>query len=241
MNDLIADLHDASVGLTEAKRTGREAHPGLAPVSNDQFPPIKGLEGPFRYKSGRILYYDPKIGKYYDRKNDLYLDKDEVVESATSGTNLDQVARLSDDEAMISLNRILSAARETLTKGGFQVDWDEGSGIGPWAVKITRMPQGKIEGAPSGKKTDEEISSGAIPVLLAAPAKKRCRCADGSNGVQESDFKGLLLGLQEEAMNPMTSQARCKQIGILASGLRKTAAWTQDAALAAAAEKTRPV
>ena len=69
----------------------------------------------------------------------------QVAEAAEPGTNADQVARISDDQAMIGFNRILAAARSELTKSGFQVSWDEGNGIGPWAITIERMPQGQIE------------------------------------------------------------------------------------------------
>jgi hypothetical protein len=41
------------------------------------FGPLAGLEGPFRFKSGRILYWDPREGRYYDRRTDLYLGRDE--------------------------------------------------------------------------------------------------------------------------------------------------------------------
>ena len=37
----------------------------------------KGLEGPFNF-SGRVLYYDPKEGAYYDPTTDLYLEQDEM-------------------------------------------------------------------------------------------------------------------------------------------------------------------
>jgi hypothetical protein len=47
-------------------------------------PPIPGMEGPFRFRSGKILYWDPKEGKYYDRGRDLYVE-DEDVEVAMSG------------------------------------------------------------------------------------------------------------------------------------------------------------
>ena len=33
----------------------------------------QGLEGPFIFKGGEVLYYDPKVGKYYDRDTDMYL------------------------------------------------------------------------------------------------------------------------------------------------------------------------
>jgi hypothetical protein len=37
-----------------------------------------GLEGPFVYANGRILYYDPKEGSYYDPTTDFYLSREEV-------------------------------------------------------------------------------------------------------------------------------------------------------------------
>jgi len=44
-------------------------------IDPDEYPAIKGLEGPFYIASvGKVLYYDPKEGKYYDRKTDFYVD-----------------------------------------------------------------------------------------------------------------------------------------------------------------------
>jgi len=48
--------------------------------ANDGFGARKGLEGPFRYPSGRVVYYDPKEGKYYDPKTDWYLSHQEALE-----------------------------------------------------------------------------------------------------------------------------------------------------------------
>jgi hypothetical protein len=42
------------------------------------FDPQKGLEGPFSYPSGKVLYYDPAEGKYYDPTTDFYLEHDEA-------------------------------------------------------------------------------------------------------------------------------------------------------------------
>ena len=39
--------------------------------------PRKGLEGPFSF-SGRVLYYDPKEGQYYDPRSDWYIEHDEM-------------------------------------------------------------------------------------------------------------------------------------------------------------------
>jgi len=38
--------------------------------------PREGLEGPFRYRTGAILYYDPSNGHYLDPARDVYLDHD---------------------------------------------------------------------------------------------------------------------------------------------------------------------
>lgn len=40
--------------------------------------PRQGLEGPFIYANGRILYYDPKEGSYWDPKTDFYVSRDEM-------------------------------------------------------------------------------------------------------------------------------------------------------------------
>lgn len=56
----------------------QEAYRVAPAISSDEYPPIKGLEGPFRYESGKVLYYAPKIGKYYDPKSDTYLEPEEV-------------------------------------------------------------------------------------------------------------------------------------------------------------------
>jgi hypothetical protein len=42
--------------------------------------PRKGLEGPFFYPNGRVAYYDPKEGRYYDPTTDFYLSHDEAAE-----------------------------------------------------------------------------------------------------------------------------------------------------------------
>ena len=46
---------------------------------NPNFGPRKGLEGPFHYPSGAVLYYDTKAGEYYDPRTDFYVDRDDVA------------------------------------------------------------------------------------------------------------------------------------------------------------------
>jgi hypothetical protein len=44
-----------------------------------RFGPRAGLEGPFHYPSGAVLYYDSKAGEYYDPKTDFYVDRADVA------------------------------------------------------------------------------------------------------------------------------------------------------------------
>jgi hypothetical protein len=46
---------------------------------NQEYGPRKDLEGPFHYPNGRVLYYDPKAGDYWDPRTDFYVDCDEVA------------------------------------------------------------------------------------------------------------------------------------------------------------------
>lgn len=40
--------------------------------------PRKGLEGPFVFVGGRVLYYDVIEGKYYDPTTDFYVEQEEM-------------------------------------------------------------------------------------------------------------------------------------------------------------------
>lgn len=42
------------------------------------YEPRQGLEGPYPTTSGRIVYYDPKQGQYWDPTTDFYLDQEET-------------------------------------------------------------------------------------------------------------------------------------------------------------------
>lgn len=37
-----------------------------------------GLEGPYWSRAGKVYYYDPKAGKYYDPTTDFYIEQEEA-------------------------------------------------------------------------------------------------------------------------------------------------------------------
>lgn len=44
-----------------------------------RYGPREGLEGPFHYPSGRVLYYDTRAGRYWDPITDFYVPNEEVA------------------------------------------------------------------------------------------------------------------------------------------------------------------
>ena len=55
----------------------------------------EGLEGPFIFKGGEVLYYDPRKGQYYNRDSDMYLTHEEAdrITSAYRKASAIRVAR----------------------------------------------------------------------------------------------------------------------------------------------------
>jgi len=54
-----------------------EGYYEMPPMDRDRYTDLPGLEGPFQTRSGKVVYYDPKEGKYYDRDSDMYLSYEE--------------------------------------------------------------------------------------------------------------------------------------------------------------------
>lgn len=50
----------------------------VIPSLDPKWQPRKGLEGPYHYANGRVLYYDPKEGQYWDPTTDFYVPNDEI-------------------------------------------------------------------------------------------------------------------------------------------------------------------
>lgn len=61
------------------KKSVKEGYRVLPKIDTERYTNLEdeGLEGPFRLNSGKIVYYDPKEGRYYDRDSDMYLSHDE--------------------------------------------------------------------------------------------------------------------------------------------------------------------
>ena len=58
----------------------KEGYMVMPAIDREKYTPMRGLEGPFPTFSGKVLYYDPKAGMYYDRDSDIYLSYDAYLE-----------------------------------------------------------------------------------------------------------------------------------------------------------------
>ena len=54
-----------------------EGYTVLPPIDKEKYQARDGLEGPFRLKNSKVVYYDPREGKYYDPDTDMYIDYDD--------------------------------------------------------------------------------------------------------------------------------------------------------------------
>ena len=93
-------------------------------IDRERYTEIPGLEGPFQYDSGAILYYDPKAGKYWDRDKDQYLDHEEAAE-------LTMETVVVDDEAVLNLEMLDSGSAESDAAGNCEAKggkWDDSQG-----------------------------------------------------------------------------------------------------------------
>jgi hypothetical protein len=73
-----------------------EGYSVMPGINKDRYQERPGLEGPFTAKNGKVVYYDPKEGKYYDPDSDFYIDHDEwqaMNKGTMEGAKVDRQAK----------------------------------------------------------------------------------------------------------------------------------------------------
>lgn len=66
-----------AAGMGDEMDDMEEGYTILPPMDTEKYQARDGLEGPIPTKSGKVLYYDPKMGKYYDPDTDQYIEYDD--------------------------------------------------------------------------------------------------------------------------------------------------------------------
>lgn len=70
---VIQKLQDENMNINKAN----EGYSVVPNIDTNRYQSRNGLEGPFRAKNGKVVYYDPQEGKYYDPDSDFYISYDE--------------------------------------------------------------------------------------------------------------------------------------------------------------------
>ncbi len=52
----------------------------LDSIDRKRYTELPDMEGPFMTRSGKVLYYDWKVGDYYDRDSDFYITYQEYLD-----------------------------------------------------------------------------------------------------------------------------------------------------------------
>lgn len=119
-----------------------EGHYTLPPINRERYTDLshEGLEGPFMMRNGKVLYYDPKEGSYYDRDTDMYVSYEDY--------------RMMNEEygieRMLELAGVLKEYREVslpflVTDENYELNHLTAADVGKWAMKIN----GRISMYPS--------------------------------------------------------------------------------------------
>tara|TARA_B100001057_G_C22844213_1_gene948300 strand:+ start:530 stop:2602 length:2073 start_codon:yes stop_codon:yes gene_type:complete len=79
----------------------KEGYKIMPPMDKEKYPEMPGLEGPFTMMSGKVVYYDPKEGAYYDKDADMYMSYDEFQQHDNDYSNMkderDEVKKEADE------------------------------------------------------------------------------------------------------------------------------------------------
>jgi len=155
----------------------RDKH--LAPDLKGDMGPLPGMEGPFQFKSGAVLYYDNKAGKYYDRGKDMHLDNEEAAMLTMEIKNM----KLKE--------RLVASVMATLKEGNFAeygaIDAEDGN------------PPSKIgQGDPAYMEAYNAVlvARGEEPLPIVQPDQKYLDALQ-SGGMKPSDHSYNKKGMQE--------------------------------------------
>ena len=66
-----------SIAATVPSGDVEEGYEVMPSIDRDKYQERPGLEGPFQTRSGKVVYYDPKEGSYYDPTSDMYISYDD--------------------------------------------------------------------------------------------------------------------------------------------------------------------
>lgn len=238
---------EAAAIFSKIKATANEGYKVLPPMDKERYTEIPGLEGPFTTLSGKVVYYDPKEGAYYDRDTDMYLSNDEytALNSDYSGMQDERDIKIREAKKVKPGHnaRVMAKAQDTVRKSiekSKKEDDDKKDKVDEAVAKIACVKCDEVSTAAAWKK-----NNGFCP-----------KCKTSSQGVAESASKAASFKLK--VTNPATGNsetqefnsetalkdytARAKQKGLKVSRIKSTneaTDWSKDLAVQAIQSKLK--
>lgn len=108
--------------ITEGKSENRELwdkirSKGVVPsIDKEKYQARDGLEGPFRLRNGKVVYYDPQEGKYYDPDTDMYIEYDDYKKMDEQGVAEGLEIKIPTEDGITWQDIRLMAGEGKLTK-----------------------------------------------------------------------------------------------------------------------------
>jgi Zn finger protein HypA/HybF involved in hydrogenase expression len=186
--------------FNKIKATANEGYKVLPPMDKERYTEIPGLEGPFTTLSGKVVYYDPKEGAYYDRDTDMYLSNDEytALNSDYSGMQDERDIKIREAKKVKPGHnaRVMAKAQDTVRKSiekSKKEDDDKKDKVDEAVAKIACVKCDEVSTAAAWKK-----NNGFCP-----------KCKTSSHGVAESASKAASFKLK--VTNPATGNSETQE------------------------------
>ena len=107
---------------------------------NSKYTERTGLEGPFSTLSGKVIYYDPTEGSYYDPDTDMYISYDDFQALDNDYSNINEGPNPGDEESW----------------DGVSPDTSQIAGGGNSGYKGPVAPEGEVSPTQLSKVTKED-------------------------------------------------------------------------------------
>ncbi len=168
------------------------------PSLDRNYPPIAGMEGPFRFKSGKVYYYDSREGAYYDPDSDIYLGRNDVPESVDE---LKEVSKLLEREATVSsVNAIGIVNVDNVMTG------DELADVFGGIISVISVEQHKIN--PIDPSARNHFPQGSWMVITYDPRITQKRANEITQGIIKAHGLSESVDLTETNIEQLTTRKK---------------------------------
>ena len=134
----------------------QEGYKVLPQIDRNKYQSRDGLEGPFSTLSGKVVYYDPKEGKYYDPDTDMYMSYEEFqkLDNDYTGMKTEDV----DGHNLELLKKVATQIMQDVKMGDYTAI-DE---------LLKHIPEEKLKGFLSQTEEVEQIDEGYEGAIIHA-------------------------------------------------------------------------